>query len=96
MSPNQESSAAQTALCDEDKSLLQIVEIQLLHEATLHNLICTRNYSVDQLLSERNQLLQEEWYIFTLFLGSHLLMCLWYLIEFPLEALQLSTLRLIS
>lgn len=48
-----------TALHDEDARLLRVVEIQLLHEATLQDLIRTRNYAVEQLLLERNQLLQE-------------------------------------
>ena len=44
---------------DEDAQLLHIAELQLLHEATLQDLIHTWNYAVDNLLSERNQLLQE-------------------------------------
>ena len=49
----------QTTLHDKDAWLLHIVEIQLLHKATLQDLIQTQNYAVKQLLYERNQLLQE-------------------------------------
>ena len=59
MSSNKESSTMQTTLHDKDAWLLRVVEIQLLHEATLQDLIRTRNYAVEQLLYERNQLLQE-------------------------------------
>jgi hypothetical protein len=60
MSSNQESSTTKTTLCDEDTWLLHIAEVQLLHKATLQDLICTRNYAIDQLLYEHNQLLQEQ------------------------------------
>jgi hypothetical protein len=60
MSSNQKSNAAHTTLCNEDVWLLHIAEIQLLHEATLQDLIRTRNYTVDKLLCECNQLLREQ------------------------------------
>jgi hypothetical protein len=46
-------------VCYEDARLLHVAETQLLHEATLQDLLRTWNYAVDKLLYERNQLLQE-------------------------------------
>jgi hypothetical protein len=59
MSSNQESSTTKTTLCDKDVWLLHIAEVQLLHEATLQDLIHTWNCTIDHLLYECNQLLQE-------------------------------------
>jgi hypothetical protein len=44
----------------EDNLLLQNAEIYLLHEATLQDLLRTKNYAVQHLLYERNELLREQ------------------------------------
>jgi hypothetical protein len=44
---------------NEDAWLLHVAQMQLLHEATLQDLLRTRNYTIDQLLHKRNQLLRE-------------------------------------
>ena len=49
-----------SALNDDDALLLQVAETQLLHEATLQDLLRTRNYAIEHLLHERNELLQEQ------------------------------------
>jgi hypothetical protein len=44
---------------NEDAWLLEVAGIQLLYEATLQDLLCTKNYTVYHLLWEHNALLQE-------------------------------------
>ena len=44
--------------CDNTWSI-QVAETQLLHEATLQDLLRTKNYAVIHLLQERNELLRE-------------------------------------
>ena len=66
MSSNDESTAfvldqnvEHSALNYDNALLLQVAETQLLHEATLQDLLRTRNYAIEHLLHEQNELLWE-------------------------------------
>ena len=51
--------AAHSALDYDDAWLLEVAQIQLLHEATLQDLLRTKNQAVSHLLREHNELLRE-------------------------------------
>ncbi|KAF8259480.1 hypothetical protein EI94DRAFT_1904846 [Lactarius quietus] len=51
--------AAKPALHEDDARLVRRAEVQLLHEATLQDLIRNRNYAIKHLLYEHNELLKE-------------------------------------
>ncbi|KAN0128812.1 hypothetical protein V8E53_013399 [Lactarius tabidus] len=50
---------AHSTLKYDDAWLLEVAGIQLLHEATLQDLLCTRNYTMYYILWEHNELLRE-------------------------------------
>ncbi|KAF8266303.1 hypothetical protein EI94DRAFT_1701842 [Lactarius quietus] len=54
-----DNNAVQTHLHKDDTLLLYKAEVELLHEATLQDLLQNRNYAVQQLLYEHNELLRE-------------------------------------
>jgi hypothetical protein len=54
-----ENNMAHSALKDDNAWLLEVAKIQLLHKATLQDLLRTKNYAVYRILWERNNLLRE-------------------------------------
>jgi hypothetical protein len=55
-----DSNTVQPTLHEDDTQLVCLAEIQLLHEATLQDLLHNRNYAIEQLLYEHNDLLKEQ------------------------------------
>ena len=86
----------QSHLCHADAWLLDMARIQILHEATLQDLLQTRNDAVSHILHERNELLCERLSCESFQLSMVLTPTNFILLssDFPSEALRVNSLRL--